>query len=536
MKFFLHLVSLMFLLGGSVFAGDASPAAPALNPDLPTIFIAGDSTAQVGEPNAVGWGKLFGDYFDLTKVNIANRAIGGRSSRTFVSEGRWDKIAADLKPGDVVLIQFGQNDGAERNGERIARGSLDGLGEETEEIDNKVTKQHEVVHTFGWYMRKMIGEAKAKGALPVVVTLTVRNLWKDGRVERGAGQYNTWDRQLAESEKVPFVDLTKVVANHYEQIGRVAANAFFPRDHVHTDEDGARLNAYYVVSGLKGLREQSIIRTLSLSGRMVPAAVPADVWVPTQPPPRGGGGGADTFAKWLNLPEIADPKLPTVFLIGDSTVRNGRGNGYDGQFGWGDPLEAYFYPSKANLLNRAVGGTGVRTFQAQWKTILPLVKAGDVVLIQFGHNDNGPRGPLKGIGEETEERDDAAKTGKETVHTFGWYLRSYIADIRAKGATPVLCTLVPRNNWTNGKITRTPDTHADWTRAVGKAEDVGVVDLNESIAVRYDALGQEATTALFADKTTHTTWAGAELSAKIVVEGLRALPKNPVAAFLRPGM
>ena len=129
-----------------------------------------------------------------------------------------------------------------------------------------------------------------------------------------------------------------------------------------------------------------------------------------------------------------------------------------------------------------------------------------------------------------------AKTGKETVHTFGWYLRSYIADIRAKGATPVLCTLVPRNNWTNGKITRTPDTHADWTRAVGKAENVGVVDLNEAIAVRYDALGQEATTALFADKTTHTTWAGAELSAQVVVEGLRALPKNPVAAFLRPGM
>jgi lysophospholipase L1-like esterase len=268
---------------------------------------------------------------------------------------------------------------------------------------------------------------------------------------------------------------------------------------------------------------------------MVPTAVPSDVWVPTQPPPRGGGGN-DTFAKWLNLPEIADPKLPTAFLIGDSTVRNGRGNGYDGQFGWGDPLETYFYPSKANVLNRAVGGTGVRTFQAQWKNILPLVKSGDVVLIQFGHNDNGPRGPLKGIGEETEERDDAAKQGKETVHTFGWYLRSYIADIRAKGATPVLCTLVPRNNWTNGKITRTPDTHADWTRAVGKAENVGVVDLNEQIAVRYDALGQEATTALFADKTTHTTWAGAELSAQVVVEGLRALPKNPVAAFLRPGM
>ncbi|HWA08795.1 MAG TPA: rhamnogalacturonan acetylesterase [Opitutaceae bacterium] len=535
---FLTLLALVLAGAASRSSAEDAPASPvaAPNPALPTIFIAGDSTAQPGEPNAVGWGKMFGDYFDPAKVNIVNRAIGGRSSRTFVSEGRWERLVNDLRPGDVVLIQFGQNDGAERNGERIARGSLNGLGEETEEIDNKVTKQHEIVHTFGWYMRKMIGEAKAKGALPVVVTQTVRDLWKDGRVERGSGQYNLWDRQLAEAEKVPFVDLTKLVADRYEQLGREAANAFFPRDFVHTDEDGARFNAYYVVSGLKGLREQSIIRTLSLSGRMVPTAVPSDVWVPTQPPPRGGGGGADSFAKWLNLPEIADPKLPTVLLIGDSTVRNGRGNGYDGQFGWGDPLEKYFFPSKANVLNRAVGGTGARTFQAQWKNILPLVKSGDVVLIQFGHNDNGARGALKGIGEETQEVENPATKAKETVHTFGWYLRSYIADIRAKGATPVLCTLVPRNNWTDGRITRTPDTHADWTRAVGKTEDVPVLDLNELLGRRYDALGQEATTALFADKTTHTTWAGAEMSAQVVVEALRALPKNPVAAFLRSGM
>ena len=60
------------------------------------------------------------------------------------------------------------------------------------------------------------------------------------------------------------------------------------------------------------------------------------------------------------------------------------------------------------------------------------VTKGDVVLIQFGHNDNGARGALKGIGEETEERENAQTQEKETVHTFGWYLRRYIAEIRAK--------------------------------------------------------------------------------------------------------
>jgi lysophospholipase L1-like esterase len=157
-------------------------------------------------------------------------------------------------------------------------------------------------------------------------------------------------------------------------------------------------------------------------------------------------------------------------------------------------------------------------------------------LIQFGHNDNGARGALKGIGEEIEERENATTKEKETVHSFGWYLRRYIAEIRAKEATPILCTLVPRNSWKDGKVARAADSHADWTRAVATTEKVPLVDLNELIAKKYDALGQEAVTALFADKTVHTGWAGAELNALTVVEGLRALDPNPLAGHLRPTM
>jgi hypothetical protein len=124
---------------------------------------------------------------------------------------------------------------------------------------------------------------------------------------------------------------------------------------------------------------------------------------------------------------------------------------------------------------------------------------------------------------------------KETVHTFGWYLRSYISDIRAKGATPVVCSLVPRNRWQNGKIDQT-DGHAAWAREVAAAEKVAFVDLNGLLAARYNELGQEKTTALFADKTTHTTWAGAEMTAQTVNDGLRALAPDPVERFLRPGM
>ena len=80
---------------------NASPEAAALNPALPTLFIAGDSTAAKGRGETQeGWGEPFGAYFDPAKVNIANRAHGGTSSRTYFVRGDWAKLIADVKAGD----------------------------------------------------------------------------------------------------------------------------------------------------------------------------------------------------------------------------------------------------------------------------------------------------------------------------------------------------------------------------------------------------------------------------------------------------
>ena len=116
-------------LAGSVLALIACAASVAAQ--APSIFIAGDSTAANGAPGAIGWGKPFAAFFDASKVNVVNSARGGRSSRTFVTEGLWDRLISDVKTGDYVLIQFGHNDGSAINGAQIARGSLPGLGDET---------------------------------------------------------------------------------------------------------------------------------------------------------------------------------------------------------------------------------------------------------------------------------------------------------------------------------------------------------------------------------------------------------------------
>lgn len=500
-------------------ASNPAPARNPLNPALPTIFIAGDSTAARGRGETQqGWGVPFADYFDPAKVNIANRARGGTSTRTYTrDDGPWNQLIADVKTGDIVLIQFGHNDGGAINEDpgpkARARGTIPGIGEEVEEIDNRLTHKHEVVHTFGWYLRKMIAETKAKGATPIVVGLTVRDIWNDGRIERGPGQYSGWEYEVAKAANVAFVDLTNGIADELEAMGEAKADALYTRDHTHFNAAGADLHAQAVVARLKGLRPNRVAKFLSAKGEGTPT---------------------DNTA-WLRLPFPENPDLPSLLLAGDSTVRNGGGDGGGGQWGWGDFIAPYFDPNRINVVNRAVGGTGIETFRnlGHWRRLLSLTKPGDVVMIQFGHNDNPPRGPLPGIGDETEERTDPKTNAKRTVHTWGWYLRQDIADVRARQATPIVCSLVPRKLWKEGKVERHHDTFEGWAQQVAAAEKVGFVDLEELIAERYEALGQEKVNALFADEHTHTTETGAKLNAEVVVAGLRDLPNNPLAPYLR---
>jgi lysophospholipase L1-like esterase len=243
----------------------------------------------------------------------------------------------------------------------------------------------------------------------------------------------------------------------------------------------------------------------------------------------------------LGLPKPANPKLPTLFLVGDSTVRNGHGDGANGQWGWGEPLVDFFDASKINVVNRAIGGRSSRTYitEGHWDDTLALMKPGDIVLLQFGHNDSGPlddtaraRGTLPGVGEESREIENPILKRHETVHSYGWYMRKYVADTIAKGATPIICSPIPRKIWKDGKVFRNAKDYGGWAREVAAQQHIAFVDLNEIIARRYDALGEAKVETLFADPHTHTSRAGAELNAECVVAGLKSLSHDPVSAEL----
>ena len=505
--------------------------AKTLNPALPTLFIAGDSTAAKGPPTATGWGVPFAAYFDSAKINIVNAARGGRSSRTFITEGLWDQLLAQVKAGDTVLIQFGHNDAGAINDASRARGSIRSLGEETEQIDNLLTKKPELVHSFGWYVRKMISDVRAKKATPILLSITVRNEWREGKVERTNGPWSAFAAELGKTENVAFIDLTTLIADDYERRGAAAVKPFFPKDHTHTSPEGADLNARLAVAALKNLNGAPFARTFSAQGEAVAPAPAAATF--------------NAARARRSLPVPADPKLPTLFLIGDSTVRNGQGDGNNGQWGWGEPLVALFDPIKINVVNRAVGGLSSRTYLTldHWAQVLPLMKPGDFVLMQFGHNDDGalnnePPGPLRargtirGTGDESVEIDNVMTKKHEVVHSYGWYLRRFIADAHARGVTPIVCSLVPRKSWRDGHIARAP--YAAWAAEVARTTGAAFLPLNELVALRYEALGAEAVEKLFADANTHTNRAGAELNAAVVVAALKALPGAPLATTLSP--
>ncbi|HEY6375392.1 MAG TPA: rhamnogalacturonan acetylesterase [Edaphobacter sp.] len=222
-----------------------------LNPALPTVFIVGDSTAR--NQADLGWGDHFAHSFDTTRINVANRAHAGRSSRTFINEGSWDKVLAEMKPGDFVILQMGHNDGGDLGGTK-PRGTIKGLGDETKDVT--LPDGHtETVHTYGWYMRKYIADTRAKKATPILLSLTIRNIWKadaDGkpRIERDMG-YDADIRQLATDQQVAFIDMATVEADRLEALGPEKTATLFPIDHTHTSPEGAERNAESVVIALR---------------------------------------------------------------------------------------------------------------------------------------------------------------------------------------------------------------------------------------------------------------------------------------------
>ena len=226
------------------------------NRSFPMLFIVGDSTVHNSEKAEVGWGDVVGRYFDTNRIRVENHALPGRSSRTFQTQGWWDKVLGAARPGDFVLIQMGHNDGTSLDDTNRARGTLRGLGDENRQIYNPITHQPEVVHTYGWYMRKYISDARVRGIIPIICTPIPHCPGKAVH----AGEAEDWDyvrfaASVAQSEHALLIDLNRIILSHYAGMTpqEIKERYFTPADNTHTSLAGAELNAQSLIAGLSAL-------------------------------------------------------------------------------------------------------------------------------------------------------------------------------------------------------------------------------------------------------------------------------------------
>ncbi|PJJ59917.1 rhamnogalacturonan acetylesterase [Hymenobacter chitinivorans] len=232
-------------------------------PKRPTLYLIGDSTVRNTNAPQMGWGTQLPAFFDTARINIDNRAMAGRSTRTFVSEKRWRVVDSLLRPGDFLLMQFGHNEGSAPDTTKAGRrGVLPGTGEETKQLIWP-NGRPETVHTYGWYLRQFIRQAKAKGVTPLVASMIPRNQWQDGKVKRATQNFGGWAREVARQENVAFIDLNQLTADKYDRLGPEAVAKLFAGDHTHTNEAGALLNAASVVEGIRANRKIALNKYLA---------------------------------------------------------------------------------------------------------------------------------------------------------------------------------------------------------------------------------------------------------------------------------
>jgi lysophospholipase L1-like esterase len=175
-----------------------------------------------------------------------------------------------------------------------------------------------------------------------------------------------------------------------------------------------------------------------------------------------------------------------------------------------------------------------------WDEVAAQLKPGDFVMMQFGHNDNGPmdegraRASIHGNGDESVVVTNKTTGKVETVYSYGWYLRRYIADTKAKGATPIVLSLVARDRWKDGKVERATDSYTKWAKETAAQGGAQFIDLNHLTASRYEKDGRERTHTVYftTNDWTHTTPTGADVNAQCVVDGLRALHDCSLAEYL----
>ena len=190
----------------------------------------------------MGWAQPLQDFFAPACVTVQDKALSGRSSKSFYDEGDWTPIRNALRKGDYVLIQFGHND----------------------EKSDDATLYTDPFTTYEQYLSDYINDTQAKGATPILLTSINRNDWSGSTLQDTHGNYPVAMRQLAQARQISLVDATALTKTYFERIGQTATTLLFMdlaagqfpnyptgnTDNTHLQEKGARTIAQMILADL----------------------------------------------------------------------------------------------------------------------------------------------------------------------------------------------------------------------------------------------------------------------------------------------
>ena len=490
----------------------------------PVLFLVGNSTMRNGtrgdgSNGQWGWGFYANQYFNASRITVENQALGGMSTRTFYTD-LWPAVRDALKPGDWVIVSIGHNDNGEFFDQRRARAVIPGVNPDTCYIGfNQRTQRQDTVYSYGNYLRRYIHETRARGANPILMSLTPRDAYDEKTGLTIRKPQTEWAAYIAATEGVPFVDLNERSGQKLDSYSMWKKKYHFLGDHIHTSKFGAEMNARSAAEGLWESQNPQL-RPLQAMMQNVP--------LKTKSVKREAG-------------------KPVVFFTGDSTVKNADKED-DGMWGWASQAQTVFDESKITLFNAARAGRSTRSFlrEGLWDEVYNSLEPGDFVTIQFGHNDICPITDQKarGVIPGTKDTLHVYKMDNgtfEVVYSFGWYLKKFIDDVREKGATPILVSLTPRNEWPGGRVERRDDSYGKWYREVVEATGVEFIDLHnisadfldkkyavkqlpqdkEKAKSKIAELKEKAGAKYFKKDHTHTSKLGAQMNAQSFAKGLR---------------
>ncbi len=210
-----------------------------------TIYICGDSTAATYAPERApinGWGQVLGEF--LPGVRVDNRAVGGRSTKSFLAEGRLQAIEQVIQPGDLLLIQFTHNDTSD------------------------LVWRHTDPHTsFADYLSIYVDTARIHGAIPVLMTPIPRRYWRNGALLESHGEYPAAIRRLAMMKNVPLIEIYNQATAHIRALGDEASAKLYMHvepgvfpdypdgqtDDTHTRRPGAETYARMTADALRAM-------------------------------------------------------------------------------------------------------------------------------------------------------------------------------------------------------------------------------------------------------------------------------------------